>query len=254
MESWPSGIGCLEYPVLDSTNAEGKRLAFRSNGDTWIFAHKQTDGKGSRGRTWLADDHNFTASFLYYPSGTLKQLAHRSFVTSLALFDSFVFAGVEPNRLNLKWPNDVLLDSKKVSGILLETSPDSYSKNVALIIGIGINLFSYPDLNQRQTISQIPTCLKSVLFDNTPNALTMLTYLANSLQNWEKKYNHKGFSYVKEAWLALTYSLGSKVDVHIRGKRQKGSFQGITDDGSLILRIDNSLTELSVADVFFMEP
>ena len=93
-----------------------------------------------------------------------------------------------------------------------------------------------------------------MLFDNTPNALTMLTYLANSLQNWEKKYMHKGFSYVKEAWLALTYSLGSKVDVHIRGKRRKGSFQGITDDGSLILRIDNSLTELSVADVFFLEP
>ena len=216
METWPSGIGCLEYSVLDSTNAEGKRIAFKNSEETWILAHRQVAGRGSRGRIWLTGDGNFTASFLSYPCGTLKQLAHRTFTTSLALFDCFVFAGVPPNCLTLKWPNDVLLDNKKLSGILLETCTDPVSKKVALIIGIGINLFSHPELSLEQKESHPPTCLKTLLEDNTPSALTMLTFLANSLQYWEKKYNTYGFHHVKDAWLALTHSLGSKVEINIK--------------------------------------
>ena len=252
METWPPGIGCLEYSVLDSTNAEGKRIAFKNNEETWILAHRQIDGRGSRGRIWLTGDGNFTASFLSYPCGTLKQLAHRTFTTSLALFDCLVHAGVPPNCLTLKWPNDVLLDNKKLSGILLETSPDPLSKRFALIIGIGINLFSHPELTIGQKENHPPTCLKSVLEDNTPSALTMLTYLANSLQYWEKKYKVNGFQYVKDAWLALTYSLWSKVEIHIRGKKRKGYFQGINDSGSFILKENNSISELSIGDVFFV--
>ncbi len=252
MDTWPSGIGCLEYSVLDSTNAEGKRIAFKNRGETWILAHRQIDGRGSRGRKWLTGDGYFTASFLSYPCGTLKQLTHRTFTTSLALFDSLVYSGVPPKCLTLKWPNDVLLENKKVSGILLETSPDPISKKRALIIGIGINLFSYPELSKGQEQSHQPTCLKAVLYDNTPSALTLLTYLANSLQYWENKYKSNGFLYVKDAWLALTYSLGSKVEIHIRGKKRKGYFQGIDDSGSFILRESDSISELSIGDVFFV--
>ena len=64
MDNWPSQIELLEYPVLDSTNAEGKRLAFQDSQNSWIFAQKQTDGKGSRGRGWCSDGSNLTASFL----------------------------------------------------------------------------------------------------------------------------------------------------------------------------------------------
>ena len=252
MENWPSGIGYLEYSVLDSTNAEGKRIAFKNSEETWILAHRQIAGRGSRGRIWLSGDGNFTASFLSYPCGTLKQLAHRTFTTSLALFDCLVYAGVPPNSLTLKWPNDVLLDNKKLSGILLETSTDPLSKRVALIIGIGINLFSCPELSKGQKQSYLPTCLKAVLEDNTPSALTILTFLANSLQYWEKKYKNNGFQYVKDAWLALTYSFGSKVEIHIRGKKRKGYFQGISDSGSFILRENNNISELSIGDVFFV--
>ena len=252
MEAWPSGIGFLEYSVLDSTNAEGKRIAFKNDEETWILAHRQIDGRGSRGRIWLTGDGNFTASFVTYPSGTIKQFTHRTFTTSLALFDCLVYAGVPPGRLTLKWPNDILLDNKKISGILLETIPDPLSKRVALIIGIGINLISYPELSKGQAKSHPPTCLKAVLYDNTPSAFTMLTYLANSLQYWENKYKSYGFLYVKDAWLALTYSLGSKVEIHIRGKKKKGHFQGINNSGSFILKENNSISELSIGDVFFV--
>ena len=62
MDNWPSDMKLLEYPSLGSTNAEGKRRAFITESDTWIFAHKQTDGRGSRGREWSSGELDFTAS------------------------------------------------------------------------------------------------------------------------------------------------------------------------------------------------
>ena len=110
MENWPTGIDLLEYPVLDSTNAEAKRIAFKkeTNARTWVFTHKQTHGRGSRGRIWFSDRQNFTASYLFFPSGNIHEFAKRTFTTGLALFDAFVFSGVNPSKLKLKWPNDVL--------------------------------------------------------------------------------------------------------------------------------------------------
>ncbi len=251
MEKWPVGIDLFEYPFLDSTNAEGKRLAFKKENKTWIFTHKQIEGKGSRGRAWFSDDHNFTASFLFYPQGTLKEFAHRTFIACLALFDSLVFSGVKPDQLILKWPNDVLLNEKKVSGILLETTQSPYSKRIALIIGIGINLISSPNLTDVRSLNILPTSLKTVLGNQTPSAQQMLTYLANSLQYWEKVYRDEGFLYVKNAWLNLSYKLGSLVKVCIKGKEIQGCFQGISDDGSLLLEINDKIMELSVGDVFF---
>ena len=253
MDNWPSQIELLEYSVLDSTNAEGKRLAFQDSQNSWIFAQKQTDGKGSRGRGWCSDGSNLTASFLFYPSGTIKELAQRTFTTSLALFDSLVYSGVKSDQLILKWPNDVLLNKKKVSGILLETSSDPNSERVALIIGVGLNLVSYPDLHDGQGLNKMPTALNSVLGNKTPKALTMLTYIANSLQYWEKMYRDEGFLYIKDAWLKLSYDLGSKVRVSIKGEELKGSFHGISDDGSFLLKSNETLLELSTGDVFFAD-
>ena len=253
MESWPFGIEFLEYSVLDSTNAEGKRIAFKNDAKTWIFAHRQTAGRGSRGRLWFSDKDNFTASYLFYPSGSLKELAQRTFTTSLALFDSLVHAGVNPDQLTLKWPNDVLLNKKKISGILLETKANPNSSGLALIIGIGINLFSCPNLMEGQERDGTTTTVKCVLDSKTPTALKMLTYLANSLQYWENIYRDKGFSFVKKAWLALSHPLGSQVKVSVNGEERIGVFFGISNDGSFLLKSNGDLCTISIGDIFFID-
>ena len=253
MKKWPQHIELLEYDILDSTNAEGKRLAFQNVRSSWILAKKQTDGKGSRGRKWSSDYPNLAASFLFYPSGTINELAHRTFTTSLALFDSLVYSGAQSDLLTLKWPNDVLLNQKKVSGILLETCSDPDSERNALIIGVGLNLFSCPDLQNDRELKTVPVALNSILGDKTPTPSTMLTYIANSLQYWEKMYRDEGFLYIKDAWLNLSYDLGSKVRVRMKDEFLSGSFQGISDDGSFLLKSNNNVFELSVGDVFFSD-
>ena len=251
MDNWPSDMELLEYPSLASTNAEGKRLAFITESDTWIFTHKQTDGRGSRGREWFSGELDFTASFLFYPGGSMRSLAQRTFTASLALFDALVYSGVKPHKLTLKWPNDVLLNSKKVSGVLLETCRDPRSERMALVIGIGINLFSCPGPTGEQELNKMATTLKSVLADKTPTARVMLTYLANSLQFWEKVYRDEGFLYVKDAWLNLSYPLGSQVKVKVKGKEYKGYFEGVSENGSFLLKSNDTISKLSIGDVFF---
>ena len=251
METWPENFKLIQYNELDSTNSEAKRLAFKDEINTCVFSRIQTNGKGSRGRKWVSGSKNFTASFLIYPNGNLIELSHRTFVASLALFDSFVYAGINNKDLILKWPNDILLKQRKVSGILLESVVNKYSKKLALIIGIGINLYSYPNKIDQLNCSKIkPTSLFSSLGHNTPSPDQMLIYIANSLHFWEKKYNKYGFSFIKNAWLNFSYTIGKKLKVEFKGKMLEGSFFGISDSGSLKILVEKRVLEISVGDVF----
>ena len=209
MEIWPKSFKLIKYSELDSTNSEAKRLAFKDEMNVCIFTRIQKNGKGSRGRKWVSGSRNLTASFIIYPSGNLTEFSHRTFVASLALFDSFVYAGIKNKDLILKWPNDVLLKKRKVSGILLESVVNKNSNKSALIIGIGINLNSYPKETKLYNSSKIkPISLFSILGHETPSPDQMLVYIANSLQFWEKKYNRYGFSFIRKAWLNFSYSIG----------------------------------------------
>lgn len=251
METWPKNFKLIQYNELDSTNSEAKRLAFKDEINTCVFSRIQTNGKGSRGRKWISGSKNLTASFLIYPSGNFIEFSHRTFVASLALFDSFVYAGIKNKDLTLKWPNDVLLKQRKVSGILLESVVNKNSKKSALIIGIGVNLYSYPNKINKLNSSKIkPTSLFSILGQETPSPDQMLIYIANSLQFWEKKYIEQGFGYIKNAWLNFSYTIGKKLEVEFKGKMLKGSFFGINDNGSLNILVEKRVVEINVGDVF----
>ena len=67
-------------------------MAFKDEINTCVFSRIQINGKGSRGRKWISGSKNLTASFLIYPRGNFIEFSHRTFVASLALFDSFVYA------------------------------------------------------------------------------------------------------------------------------------------------------------------
>ena len=251
MEVWPKNLKLIQYNELDSTNSEAKRLAFKEKINTCIFSKIQKNGKGSRGRKWVSGARNLTTSFIIYPNGNLIEFSHRTFVASLALFDSFVYAGIKNKDLTLKWPNDVLLKQRKVSGILLESVVNQNSKKSALIIGIGVNLYSCPkNINHLNSTKIKPISLFSILGDKTPSPHQMLIYIANSLQFWEKNYNEYGFDFIKDAWLNFSYVIGKKLEVEFKGKMLKGSFFGISDNGSLKILVEKRVVELSVGDVF----
>ena len=110
---------------VGSTNAVALEQAVKGDkGPLWITAESQSAGRARRGRAWVSEPGNLYASLLLIDPAPQDQLATLPLVISLALHVALVAARPElEKRLKIKWPNDLLLDGKKLSGILLEAQP-----------------------------------------------------------------------------------------------------------------------------------
>src|SRR5271154_795990 len=110
----------LSFDALDSTNEEARRLA---NGGgchgAVIWAKRQTEGKGRLGRVWISSEGNLFVSVLLQPDKPLKEFSQLSFVTAVAALEALEALIPEGRKLTCKWPNDILIDGRKLGGILL---------------------------------------------------------------------------------------------------------------------------------------
>lgn len=217
---------------MGSTNAWALERTHALPDGHWVIADRQTAGRGRRGRAW--DDGgngNFMASVLVKADGPLHQL---SFVAALALFDALcaVTAPLGPGRLALKWPNDVLLDGGKLSGILLERT------GAALVIGIGVNLAHHPDGAGRPPGSPPPISLAAAGLP-VPTPLALLAALAPAFARWRGEWAAHGFAPVRAAWLAQAAGLGGRIVARLGNESPEGWFAGLADDGALLLRLDD---------------
>ena len=141
---WPTGYQKIIIDEVDSTMKEARRRQKYITQPTWILAKNQTNARGRRGRVWSNPNGNFSATLALTLSEDPATLALRSFVTALALFDTLAYVTKATNLLSLKWPNDVLMEDKKVAGILLESFGSGKITDF-LLIGVGVNLVRLPD-------------------------------------------------------------------------------------------------------------
>jgi BirA family biotin operon repressor/biotin-[acetyl-CoA-carboxylase] ligase len=136
---------------IGSTNDEAhRRAAAGARGPLWIATRRQTAGKGRSGRAWAeAGIGNVAATLLFMPGCAPARLSELSLVAGVATYDAVVSALAETGagRVELKWPNDVLIDGAKVSGILIESA--NHGTDVVSLIGIGINVASAPPVTDR---------------------------------------------------------------------------------------------------------
>ena len=119
---WPHGYRLIRFDELDSTNSEARRLAEAGEpGPLWIIAREQTAGRGRRGRIWDSQPGNLAATLLLRPRRRAAVARSLSFAAALAVADMVAHFAPQP-RSRVKWPNDVLLDGRKLAGILLEAA------------------------------------------------------------------------------------------------------------------------------------
>lgn len=240
MTDWPRGVGLRRYDSIDSTNEEARRLAAAGEqGPLWIVAREQTKGRGRRGRTWVSNIGNLFATMLVNVSPPAS--AELGFAAGLAVADTIV-SNAPGAAVALKWPNDVLLDGKKVAGILLEAVGAD-----ALAIGIGINLDHCPEGTEFPA-----TALKSVT-GSAPGAGEALTILAGRWCAWYEVWRSKGFAHgLRESWLARAAGQGRQIRTRLHEGEMDGVFEGLDEDGALLLRrSDGALMRITAADVFF---
>jgi BirA family biotin operon repressor/biotin-[acetyl-CoA-carboxylase] ligase len=249
MADFPRTAGNAPVVFLDttgSTNADAlARAAAGERGPLWIAAGQQTGGRGRRGRVWVSEPGNLYATLLLTDAAPAAALAGICFVAALAVHDAILDAahGIAPAQLKLKWPNDVLLDGKKLVGILVEGV--SEAGNHAAAIGIGVNCLHHPE-----SADYPATSLASAGFPVVPGRLLELlgATMERRLNEWQAGEN---FAAIRAAWLARASGVGSPIEVRLPSGTMRGTFEALDESGALLLRRGNGTREkVAAGDVF----
>lgn len=231
---------------IDSTSAALVALANSGEpGPLWLLAHRQTAGRGRRGRAWRAVTGNFTASLLSRHDEPPATLALRSFVVALALYQALVACGVPEAELSLKWPNDVLLKGRKLAGILLETAGEG-----ALVIGIGVNIASAPQADAIESGALPPIALAELL-ETPPTPEALLSQLARAYDRASAVFMAQGFGPIREAWLAHAHGRGHTLTARMASRTVTGVFETLDADGALVLSTGVGHERITAGDLYF---
>lgn len=235
----------LHYPAVDSTNDEVIRLAQNGAPDgTWVVADEQTAGRGRRGRPWQSTRGNLFCTGLLRLAPEEGPVSQLSFLIALALYDA-LSQWVTTDRLKLKWPNDVLLDGRKVSGILLESASSGAPHDRWVAAGIGVNLAVYPENMERPAISLAAAGVTA------PSPMAVAERLSLAVDHWRREWRSGSFAALRMAWLARATGIGSRIEVRLPEETLVGTFCDLAEDGALLLQLDSGTTRtIHSGDVF----
>lgn len=233
--------------AVGSTNSECLARARQGDsGNLWVTAIRQTGGRGRRGRAWFSEPGNLYASLLLIEPAPVEQLHSLPLAVAVAVHRAIrqvMPPGSAP--VEIKWPNDILIDGKKTCGILLEgeSLPDGRR---ALVIGCGINIAVQPDEGLYPV-----TSLANEGASVSPDELFARLFLtmAETLQVWDRGV---GIAATIEQWRAAARGIGETITVNLPDRSLSGRFAGIDEAGRLVLDTGNGMTQaIAAGDVFF---
>lgn len=255
-----AGYRLESFGTVGSTNALAIERAHEGDaGRLWLVSKKQEAGRGRRGRHWETPEGNLAATLLLVPSFEIKVAATLGFVAGLALADALeaavpgrkVGVGVDGGmplgggRFELKWPNDVLAEGAKLSGILLESAMLDENR-YALAIGIGVNVVAHP--------ADVPYPATSLAaLGSSCDAERLFLALSDAwVENARVWDEGRGLAAVRERWLKRAAGLGAHVAVRTEGRVVRGVFETIDEQCRFVIRDeDGAVTTIAAGDVHF---
>jgi BirA family transcriptional regulator, biotin operon repressor / biotin---[acetyl-CoA-carboxylase] ligase len=241
----PRFFRLVALDTVESTNDVARALAAEGAPEgTVVWARTQSSGRGRRGRGWHSPPGNLFMSVVLRPPVPLAQAAQLSFAAAMAVHDA-VEGGVPAGAaVELKWPNDVLLDGRKVAGILLETGDPGPGGSSTLIVGIGVNIVAAPP-----DAAYPATCLADHGVDES--SAGVLAAVCTALERWYVRWQATGFGPLRDAWLTRARGLGAGVTVRLPDTTFDGIFVDLDRDGALIVQAGEMRRRISAGDVFF---
>jgi BirA family biotin operon repressor/biotin-[acetyl-CoA-carboxylase] ligase len=250
-EARDAGYRLLTLDATDSTNNDAVAAARDGEpGKLWIVASEQLAGRGRQGRQWSSPPGNLYASLLLIdpcPPAIAPQLG---FVAGLALHEAAeTSTGQGAPRLALKWPNDLLLDGAKVSGLLLEAHRMNNGA-LAVVAGFGVNVENapfgtpYPTATLRQLR---PALTREKMF------AALSASVAHILEAWQARVRSSAdaFSPIRRLWLERAAGLGQPVTLRLPSGDRSGTFEGLDSVGRLQLRAASAIETIDAGDLFF---
>ena len=234
----------LYLEEVDSTNAYVKSHASELKDFTVVYTSHQTAGRGRLSRKWVD-----TGSDNVYMTIFLKPFDEfRPIYSNLTQYLSVILAqtledyGVEAK---IKWPNDVLVNGKKIAGILSETSMQG-SRFLGLALGIGINLNT-----SQESLDNIdkPATSLAVCLNQKIDRDKFLHALLEKFCLYYDKFINEGFLYIKDEYIKRASFLNTRVSINVLGEIHEGIAVGLTDDGALILNKNNKNHVFLIGDI-----
>lgn len=245
----PESVNLIHFASVESTNDTAKQLAANgAKSGTLVWADEQTRGRGRGGHDWHSPPGNLYTTIILRPGKPAQETAGLSFIAALAIGDAVQEHLPHNATLSLKWPNDVLINGKKVAGILLESATVGDGDVKWVIVGCGVNVATYPELQGNGA-----TSLANVGCDKVNIGSLLETYIQH-LFFWEKQWQMCGFSPIRTAWLQRATGIGKRVRVRLNGNEFEGLFTDMDASGALLVELpDGRVRRVTAGEVFLNE-
>lgn len=242
------GKNLIFFKTLPSTNDFAKELIAKSkpkNGSV-ILAENQTNGRGQAGNNWLVENgKNITCSIILDTSGIeVKQQFILNMLIAIAVRQSVLeFLDDNSKKVMIKWPNDILVNHKKIAGILLENSlQGKYLQNSIIGIGININQNKFEkNINATSTYLEInkecdvTICLKKLFI------------------NIEKMYYHiQNEQYIKNEYYKYLYNYNELKKYIYNNNTIEAKIIGVNDFGQLLIEYDNKVIAINQKEIQYI--
>lgn len=236
----------IYFNKLESTNKYALDNILQLDDRTIIRARTQTNGYGRFKRKWISDDYdNLYFSIVLKPSENLDNtlpLPNLTQYMSVIIAELIEKYGLTPE---IKWPNDVKINRKKVSGILSETSIRGNKLN-GIVIGVGINLNTKRDVLSK--IDQPATSISLELKKETDPDI-FLRSLLNAFFDEYDTFMENGFNLIKERYTSKCTFLGKEILIKNFDKEQRATAAQINNDGSLLIDDKGRKSVVLVGDI-----
>lgn len=237
-------VDCLDVCPSTSTLLMERAEAGAPSGSV-LVCDTQTAGRGRRGRSWLAPSPGSLAfSLLWrFPRGTGAPMG-LSLAVGVAVVGALEELGAR--GLTLKWPNDVLLDGRKLAGILVELAP-SRGGAFAVVIGIGVNLALPPDFPDTP---EIRAAQLASLLPELPSRAEVLAVLLRHLVRVLDTFQSGGFATLRTGWMALHAHQDCPVRLlDENAPTLEGICRGVAEDGALLLETADGMQRILAGEV-----
>ena len=238
----------LQIEVLastPSTNADLRARIPHLSSPVLLAAENQTAGRGRAGRSWNSAIGDSLCFSLAWPfEGAIHRLTGLPLAVGVAVANALQQSGWP---VQLKWPNDLLLDGAKLGGVLIESAIDHHVKTgsrIWAVIGVGINV--HPNAQRDATIDYPTACLSSQALDRN----NLLAKLADALCEMCVEFNLHGLRPFIDRWHELHAYQDQQVLLHESGKLlHQGIARGINADGCLLLDTADAHMTISAGDI-----
>ena len=230
------------FKSLASTNDKTKEILKlqKNNNNLALFSVNQERGKGRKNRVWISKKGDLTCSFAIQKKINVSDLGKINLYTIYHLIKTFNKIGINKN-ISYKWPNDILINKKKVAGVLIETNVFGGSIN-QLIVGIGINFVSKIINSRFSSISLGELVTKS-------NPLNFFFLMIECFEYFFMNYSSIEFEKISSSLSKIFFNKRENIIINLGHKKVEGVFKEINSSGELLIKKLNREVKISYGEI-----